>query len=352
MTSAREALLARLAEVASVPERRRIASSIVDFESRDALVDRVIALTERLAGSAPCALLHASFSMGAVFGWALEDGTRVLLKQHPRQAALAPLEASYALMDALAAIGFPCPMLRAGPLDDGGALVVLMGWLDASETPPSSTDAELRARACAFARLVRVGSANPHAGALARAPGLAKPWPPPHSPVFDFEASREGAEAIDAIGAWTADALTARNPSIVVAHADWTAHNVWLDGDAVSAVYDWDSLHREDHAVSVGVAALASGFDTRRAFAPPPTAAWVEGFIRAYRDASDALSDDDARAAKVAALRTYAYLARCQHALAWARRADAPYPFAAGLERFARELDARREASGRSRRRS
>ena len=339
MVDATEQLRSRLEELFEAPEVVTMATSIVGSADPGALAERAVAITEELAGASCATLLHASFSLGAVFGWELANGARVATKLHAPKAEERELRAAYGVMAELGEGGFPCPRLLAPPARVGESLVVLSSWLDVEEAPPSSEAAGARARAGAFARLVREASASEHASELRPPDPLASPFPSPHSAIFDFEATRAGAEAIDRIGQWTAEELGRCEGPLVVTHGDFCAHNVLLAGDEVAAVFDWDSLHRERRAIALGVAALASGFDTRRALDPPPTARWVNAFLAAYEAEAGALDELDARTARVAALRTFAYMARCQQAYADANGRDrADFPFPTRLATFEAEL--------------
>lgn len=336
-------LLAEVERQLADPDREKIARAIVGATDRERLAQRVVELTERLAGGEPKVLLHASFSLGAVFGWRLADGEEVGLKLHAPGAAEEPkareLRAAYSIMNDLSDAGFACPRLLAPLLEVEDTLAAAMSWHPVEETEPARWQTSAAIRAQAFAELERLASAHARSAEIRATPTLVSPFPAPHSPVFDFDATREAGAAIDAIGTRTAAALRERDDPEVVFHGDFCAHNVRVRDDEVALVLDWDSLERGGRAHGIGAQALASGFDTRRAMDEPPTAAWVEAFLDAYQSAALPLSSDALEAARLSALRTFAYIARCQQSYATANgRAVDEFPFPRELARFEREL--------------
>jgi hypothetical protein len=59
-------------------------------------------------------------------------------------------------------------------------------------------------------------------------------WPRPHSKLFDFDATRAGAQYIDEIAA-TARGRFAPLGRQVIGHLDWRAEHVRFDGDSPTA---------------------------------------------------------------------------------------------------------------------
>ncbi|HJL16987.1 MAG TPA: phosphotransferase [Sandaracinaceae bacterium LLY-WYZ-13_1] len=332
-----EALRERLGALGAHPEYGRILRAITERSTPGEVADAARELTHRLAGEAPARSLFATVSVGAVVGWELSSGERAVLKWHAPGAALELLGSQYGIMDALARDGVPCPRRLAGPVAAGRGAAVLLSWLPA-ERVPLPRARRCRASARTLARVIEAIRALDVAPSLPPPRPETAPFPTPHAVVFDFEATTEGGEAIDAIGRWTAAELASDPGEEVVAHGDWTAHNVLMDEDArVRAIYDWDSVERMREPVAVGSAAVAFGLDGRSGgdFSPPDAASSL-AFIDAYRAASGRLeTPDERRATRIAALRTFAYLARCQHAIATAR-GHAPYPFVQAIEAYRR----------------
>jgi len=140
-------------------------------------------------------------------------------------------------------------------------------------------------------------------------------YPEPHSPLFDFEATRGGAEWIDEIARAAIAARDSDAAAPVVAHTDWSARNVRVWADGVRAIYDLDSLSLVPESTAVGIAAAtwdAFG-EAGEAVAPAPVeaASWVAAYERAGRS----LSPSQRHAAAGSVLYSLAYTARCEHAV-------------------------------------
>jgi aminoglycoside phosphotransferase (APT) family kinase protein len=141
-------------------------------------------------------------------------------------------------------------------------------------------------------------------------------WPTPHSRLFDFEATREGAEDIDRLAT---DARFRMRPQgrVVLGHGDWRAEHVRFEADDPIVAFDWDSLCRDPEPALVGFSAHAfcadwSRGDPRQA----PTLDEARAFVRDYESARGRRFADDERALCGASFAySVAYTARCGHAL-------------------------------------
>ncbi|MEM6989331.1 MAG: phosphotransferase, partial [Myxococcota bacterium] len=191
-------------------------------------------------------------SIGVVLGLSLANGSRRVLKAtRPRLA----LSAALNVQGRLARSGYPAPAIVAGPEQCAAADVVLMTALDSGERVVC--DASVRATmAEEFARLVALANEEAPAAALVPAArDTSRVWPTPHSVIFDFDATMEGAEWIDAIAVRTHAVLDADRRPGVVAHGDWSLQNVAFRGQRLVAVFDWDSLTVVPEPIAVARAA-------------------------------------------------------------------------------------------------
>ena len=149
-------------------------------------------------------------------------------------------------------------------------------------------------------------------------------FPEPHSRLFDFEATRAGAEWIDALAA-----EARRAPLVgdrVVGHFDWRVEHARFEGGSLVAAYDWDSLHCELEPIMVGANAHAFTADwteePRRdprsgpAARPAPTEDEIRAFIADYEEARGGPFDAaERRLVAASCVYSIAYTARCGHAL-------------------------------------
>ena len=141
-------------------------------------------------------------------------------------------------------------------------------------------------------------------------------WPKPHNALFDFEATREGAEWIDTIAAEARKILLSDSSPAVVTHLDWGCRNMLAKNGQVTAVFDWDSIFLIPETQAVGDAAAGFlttwYFDIQRVPTPDDSGA----FVLDYESARGRSFTREEREI-IAARTTYglSYGARCGHAL-------------------------------------
>jgi hypothetical protein len=140
-------------------------------------------------------------------------------------------------------------------------------------------------------------------------------WPPPHSKLFDFDATRRGAEYIDELAA-TARSHMVPSGRRVIGHSDWRAEHVRFQGDTPVVAFDWDSLCGEREPALVGITAHMfcadwSQEDIRQA----PTFDEARAFVVDYEEAAKRRFTPDERVLCGAAFAySVAYTSRCGHA--------------------------------------
>jgi hypothetical protein len=140
-------------------------------------------------------------------------------------------------------------------------------------------------------------------------------WPKPHSKLFDFEATRHGAEYIDELAA-AARALMAPAGRRVIGHSDWRSEHVRFEGDEPVVAFDWDSLCTDQEPALVGMTAHMFCADFSRGDIPQaPTFEEARAFVGDYEDAAKRRFTPNERALCGAAFAySMAYTARCVHA--------------------------------------
>jgi hypothetical protein len=228
-------------------------------------------------------------------------------------------------MGELARAGFPCPAPLAGPMSLGRGLATVEALLERGVTRSGHEPEVRRELAARLYQLTRLVPAT--AGRAALGPswfsglGAERLWPRPHSPLFDFERSAAGAEAIDALA--RAARAVPRAGASVVGHFDWRAEHARFEGPRLVAAFDWDSLHVDREPVVAGAAAHAFSVDWRDADAGGPSGpsgaqglAQTRAFIADYEAARGRpFEGDERRTLGGALVYSLAYAARCTHAL-------------------------------------
>lgn len=294
----------------------------------------------------PLGICLLRMSSGLVLGVDVaSDLGRVVLKVH--RAHVTPrLPGVLRAQRILSAAGVPVatPLIDV-PLPAGfGAALVEMWRADGATVDVRSPAARRALARCCFA-IIEVLDAEQFPEFVPTWTGL---YPPPHSPRFDFEGTRHGAEWIDELArratqyrsALEAEGVGAR----VVGHTDIRPENVLVNSTGsepeVSTVYDLDSLAVDAEPWLVG--GVARAFSTNWSLSDPmlPTIAEINRFVGEYEDVRGMpFSRDEALLAQAGTLYALAYSARCEHALF---RDGAPAPWGSGwrelLNNFANEL--------------
>lgn len=297
---------------------RRLILSIVGDDD----VGRVAGCLHELAGDAlnsdivGCHRLEVS--VGVALGLRLADDREVMAKLHGPGVALKALRAVSGVQQFLHATGFPCPAVLHEPACLGQASVTLEEFVDKGEHADAHRPEIRRAMAEALAeQVVRCAGFTPVTGLptvdLSAVDGL---WPAPHNVLFDFARTAKGAEWIDRIARRSKGTFESVVMRPVIGHSDWAAKHFRFDGNAITIVYDWDSLQLSNECRIVGGAAATFTcnwyLDVDRVPRPDESAA----FVREYENArGQRFAAEELRAVCAAATYCMAYVARCEHAI-------------------------------------
>lgn len=268
----------------------------------------------------PLTVVLVRASSGIVVGFDLSDGRRIVVKVHRSHAGdrlPAVLRAQRSLRTAGVPVAEP---LALAPIPVGTGWAVVETWLESGATLDVRPPALRRAVAVALHDMVRALDADTLSDLR---PGWTGPYPPPHSPIFNFEATAAGAEWIDECNAASFAAKTRSTAGgvgrLVVGHSDLRPENILITAAPdpwVSTIYDLDSLEADAEPWLVG--GVARAFSTNWSLADPmiPTIDEIRGFIDDYEVARTArFSPDERVLAHAGVLHALAYSARCEHAL-------------------------------------
>jgi hypothetical protein len=308
------------------PAAEPVIFGTIDAQEIAALADRFCAET---FGSSVVEPLFYRSSVGAVFGVALTDGRRVVVKAHQPDADRAFLEAVHAVQHRLGSQGFPCPQPLLAPTPFARGFATAETLLDQGDYQDAHQPWVRRAITAALAEQVRL------AAPLASHPGFRashyasagtdpdRLFPKPHSAMFDFEATSAGAEWIDDLARRAklrVAALADQVGPLVVGHSDWSTKHFRFVDTEIRAVYDWDSLRLASEPVVIGRGAHAhcAAYDTplsgtvHNAPSYEEVVAFIEGYEAARGEAFTPAQRSTAAAACVYSL---AYSSRCSHSL-------------------------------------
>jgi len=291
------------------------------FGTRDprSIAERIVSLCEAALGTLVAGARFYSVSVGCVAGLDLEDGRAVVVKVNRAERPLAYFETCATIRTHLADHGFPCPRPLGAPRRAGSAIATFEELVDRGARGDAHDPGIRGLVAGSLAEMVAIG--RPFASALRGAWFSSVPddriFPRPHSPLFDFEKTAEGAGWIDDLArrarARRLDAAGER----VVGHFDWRVEHLRFEGGRVVTSYDWDSLHGERETILVGATAHAFTADwTRDDLIQVPSLEEMRGFVADYERARGRIFDPPERRTIAASLvYSTAYTARCNHAL-------------------------------------
>ena len=302
---------------------RQLALNILGSDDDTVIEPAISTFCRDILGQSVARVRYTSFSVGAGFGLVLADGQSVFLKVWPPATSLASLESVHVVQNALATQGFPAPRVLVTPRAFMAGNGVVMEWCERGTQLDAHAAPARRALATSLARLITL--ATP----FADLPGLPRhdyptngAFGPAHNVLFDFHATRRGAEWIDEIAAESARVAQRGPNTMVVGHRDWSVKNVRFqrhaDGDpVVSAVYDWDSLALARETDIVGMAAASFTVTWDLDVVPrSPTRHEMAAFVADYEHAAGRrFSDREWECIGAAATYLLAYTARCEHSV-------------------------------------
>lgn len=263
-------------------------------------------------------ILLCELSVGAAFGARLADGRRVLVKAHPPARTPGFLRAVHRVQTHLFRSGFPCPRPVATPAPLGLGFATTEDFVDAGDYADAHDPQVRRESAETLAWLVQTARTVTETDGLHEGwnrPSRGKLWPEPHNAFFDFAATVPGSGWIEGIAARTKSILDRFQAGTVVGHADWCSKHLRFEGGKASVVYDWDSLRLDVEPAIAGGAAVT--FPANRHLdvsnLPTPEETWL--FVEDYETTrGHSFSPRERPVVTAAAIYTFAYLARCEHA--------------------------------------
>jgi hypothetical protein len=273
----------------------------------------------RELGAAPDRTLFYRSSIGAVVGLELLDGRKVVIKAHQpdwvpgRLAEIARLQSVVAKETGLA----PGVLREPAPLGKGFATIE--EYVSRGSVRDGHEPVIRRALARSLHSVVHCLASAAPSSALPSSILTAIPtgglWPRPHSRLFDFEATRDGAEYIDELAAEARNRM-APVGARVIGHSDWRVEHVRFEGDVPVVAFDWDGLSIECEAALVGLNAHMFCADwSRDDVVQAPTLDEARAFVSEYEDAAERnFTAAERRLCGAAFAYSVAYTSRCGHA--------------------------------------
>jgi len=298
------------------PWNAMVENSVFGPLDADEIVDALDAACRTTLGSALREGFLYEVSVGVVIGCQLDDGRRIVAKGYQPRWTSPFLTAVKRIQTALHEEGYPCAQPLDVELRVGNATLLVESVLP-DPGKSALTDVTRDALATGLADLIGRGRAmdEPDLALHPLRVPFDGPFREPHSPIFDFPATRTGAEWLEDIALRARAILEEDTSPLVIAHTDWSSRNVRVDDRGPIAVYDWDSLALvpESEAVAIGATTWSKSGRTND---PTPGATDIERYLEMYEARRGTpLTDVQRRAYRAAVVAVMAYTARCEHSI-------------------------------------
>lgn len=273
-----------------------------------------------LLGASIQEVMFYRIAAACVAGLRLSDGRSVVVKAQRGGRPERYLTACADLRRLLVKEGFPCPSPLTGPVRVGPAWVTAEEMMTAGDKGDAHDPAIRKAIVRSLARMIAISESFEGAESFGRAwfSGLpeGQVFPKPHSPLYNFDATKEGAEWIEALAAEARERRKFAEGPRVIGHFDYRVEHVRFEGGEVVSSFDWDSLHFEHLPVLIGSLAPHFTIDWHREdLVRTPTLDEMRAFVADFEDARGRPFTAEERFILTGSL-VYgmAYSARCNHA--------------------------------------
>ncbi len=298
-----------------------ILQEIFHSEDPEAVARSIYQFCEKEFGQQPVDALFFFASVGVVSGLCMPDGQRIVIKAHKPERSLAFLTQMGNVQRYLSTHGYPCPQPLAAPRPLAYGLATIDELIDEGDHRDAHEPVIRKAIATALFQQIQLLRNIEQTGIDVTLFDLRLPsdvlWPKPHSAIFNFEATQDGAEWIDKL-AWKVKKVIERDEEPpVLAHGDFSTNQMRFIGNHLRIVYDWDSLTLSSELIRVGRAASSFTYTEQPEIVNSETSLEdTQAFIADYENARQKpFTASEHRIIQAGLLSGQLYGARCWHAL-------------------------------------
>jgi hypothetical protein len=275
-------------------------------------------------GSGIRGYLFYGASVGSTHGMQLEDGRDVVIKVRPPPETNPCLSHDHSSLETVCQVmrwltdrGYPCPRPILGPTPLAKGVATVEEFFQKGQRGNGFNPECRKTIASGLAELI--GLLRYFEGEVSCLKHFQRDetlYPQPHSKLFDFKKTAEGAEWIDAF-AQRARQAEAHDGKPVLGHADWRVEHLRFQDGGIVAAYDWDSLAFRPEAELVGMSAAAFTADwTLEGVRRIPTADDIRAYVADYEEArGQPFSKCEQKSLFATCVYCIAYGARCTHSL-------------------------------------
>lgn len=283
---------------------------------------------ESMGQARPTRCFFHAVGVGIALGLELESGRSIMVKLHGAKRPLSFLQAVIEVQRHLVSEGFPAPLPLGDPISLFGLTMTAEDFLGSGELRDAHDPKIRKLMASGLANLIE--SAKPFA--LSRSLYLSPTrrdsqslWPTPHNALFDFDTRSSDTAWIEDLATKALSVVSSFQGADVVGHADWSAKHFRFHEDAISAVYDWDSLVLAPEPVLLGVAAATFPYHETLEVVHSPSEVEIEAFIEEYiASRKTPAASEEIRIARAQAVYSLAYGAKCEVSFVGERVGDEP----------------------------
>lgn len=262
--------------------------------------------------------------IGSTHGVQLDDRRDIVVKVRPPPETNPDLRLDRKSLDAICTVmtwladrNYPCPKLLLGPAPLARGLATVEECLDCGQRGNGFEPECRKIIATSLAELIELlRSFAGDTSCLKHFQRGNSLYPQPHSKLFDFVKTANGAEWIDAF-ALQARRAEAHEGKPLLGHADWRIEHLRFEHGRIVATYDWDSLALRTETELVGLSAHGFTADwsldgVRRI----PSADDIRAFVADYETARGReFAKRERRSLLAHCVYIIAYGARCTHSL-------------------------------------
>lgn len=228
-------------------------------------------------------ILFLSPCSGAVFGFLLKSGQKIILKIYNRKNSLIYLQEMNRIQQIFVNEDYPAPC-PLSPIftfynTHAGLYSFLEGERENAHDPVIRT--ELAKYLAKFSEIVEKHQFKPIKTFMQESM-QSKLWPIPHNVMFDFKKTSRGAGWIAKHAKNARKIINKYNFPHQLAHCDWDVKNTIFKNKKLVAVFDWDSLGSMSEPEMVGRAAAQFTADWESVNKVTPTPHEGREFVKSY----------------------------------------------------------------------